>query len=400
MAYSVTNLKADLAGILHGTTLNQITNLDGLIYRGARQVLLDVDPQETKRILPLASAIYSNIYDYPIPVDLKGNKVIDIRPQVDRQQSDYYAQSYSRGFDISKESLNQQFNIDFNGGVKTIRIANNSLVPGVVLNQCDSTTDNGTWTAGGTASNLSVDNVNFVSAGSSLKFDMTTGTGWLENSTMSAQNISSWLNQANTFLYTYIQTASTLTSVSLRWGSSNADYYEKTATLTQTNTAFADGWNLLSLPWLGASVTGTPDPTAISYLRVSWVSTGNQTGMHLDNIITQLGTILEIVYYSKYMFKNISSGAWQETVTDDSNTINLDTESYNLLLYQVAYLAAQQQQGYSATNFDGPYWQKFYADNLTRYRAMYKSEVQKPQQPWYSVTKPGYTKYINWRMPY
>jgi hypothetical protein len=394
--YSVTNCKADLSGILHGTSLNQITNIDGLIYRAARQVLLDVDPQETKRILPLASSIYSKVYDYPLPVDLKGNKVIDIRPQVSRYTSDSFSQAYGKPFDLTKDSLTQQFNINFDTGLKTIRIADESLISGVVLDSVDSTTG---WSAGGTASNLAIDNVNYVSGSSSLKFDLASGTGWLENSTINSLDLNSWLNQANQFLYTYLQTATGITSVSLRWGTDSSNYYEQTAIVTQENTAFQDGWNLISLPWLNATVVGSPDPTDITYLRVTWVATSAQTGMRLDNIICRLGTILEIVYYSKYMFRDASTGAWQETITDDSNIINLDTESYNLLLYQIAYLAAQQQQGYDSTKFDGPYFQNFYATTLNRYRAMYKSEIIKPQQLYYNLRQPGYGRFTtrrNW----
>ena len=58
MAYNVLTLKADLSGILHGTTLNEITNITGVINRSGHQVLLDIDPQETKRILPFANPIY------------------------------------------------------------------------------------------------------------------------------------------------------------------------------------------------------------------------------------------------------------------------------------------------------------------------------------------------------
>lgn len=398
MSYSVTNLKSEIAAMIHGTTINKVTNINGLIYRAARQLLLDLDPQEMKRTQALTSAIYSQVYDYSLPDDLKGNKVIDIKPQVNRNDSDVFNQSYSQQFDISKTGLLNQFNIDFNKGVKTIRIADNSLTPGVVLNEADSTTSNGTWTAGGTASGLTTDNVNYVSGGSSLQFNMTAGTGYLENSTISSTNINSWLNQGNLFLYTYLPTASTVTSVTLRWGSSSSNYYTQTATVNQSGNSFINGWNLLSFPWSTATTVGSPDATKITYLRVSWVSTGAQTAMRLDNIVARLGSIFNIMYYSKYLFKDATTGGWQETITDDSNIINLDTESYNLLVYQCGIHLAQQLQGLDAMFYDGNYFQSHYSDALARYRNMYKSEVQKPEQAWYPVKKPGYTRYVNWRL--
>jgi hypothetical protein len=396
---NVTGLKSELQAMIHGTTLNQVVNMNGLIYRAARQLLLDLDPQEMKRISPLASAIYDSVYDYPIPVDVKGNKVIDIRPQVSRNLSDNFLQTYGKPFDLTKTSLVDQFTVNFNSGLKTIRIADSGLVPGVVLSNADSITSNGTWTTGGTASNLTADNVNHVSGSASLKFDLGIGTGYLENSTINSQNLSAWINQAVQFLYTYMQTASGISSVELRWGSSSANYYKQTTIVTQQNTAFQNGWNLLSLPWLNATVVGSPDSTKITYLRISWVATSVQTGMRLDNIMTSLGTILEMVYYSSYLFKDAVTGAWQETITDDSNVINLATESYNLLIYQCGIHLAQQLQGLDAMFYDGNYFLQHYMDALGRYRNQFKSEIQKPINTYYAMRKPGFGKYVSWRNP-
>ena len=397
--YNVTALKGEIQAFIHGTTLNQVVNVDGLIYRAARQLVLDVDPQEMKRIKPLASAIYDRVYDYPIPDDVKGNKVIDIRPQANRNASDSFLQTYSKPFDLSKDSLLNQFNIDFNSGVKTIRIADSGLVPGVVVNDADSIDSNGLWVTGGTASNIAIDNINYVSGGASLKFDATTGAAYLENSTMDAQDLSAWKNQGHFFLWVYMPTAIDFTNVKLRWGSDSSNYYEQTVTVNQQGNAFVDGWNLLDFPWLNAVQTLTPIDTAINYLRLTCNVTAAQTAIRLDNIVFRLGTILEIVYYSKFLFKDAITGGWQETITDDSNIINLDTESYNLLVYQVGIHLAQQLQGLDAMFYDGNYFQGHYSDALGRYRQMYKSEIQKPEQQYYSMNRPGYSKYMtrrNW----
>lgn len=408
MSYSVTQLKADLTGALHGTTLNQITGLDNLIYRAARQVLLDVDPQETKRIVPFANPIFSNVYDYAVPSDLKGNKVIDIRPQVNRQLRDVFTQTYNQVFDTTKVLNNQnQFTILYNTGVKTIRIDAPYLPPGITINTADSITGNGTWVVGGTASNLTVDNVNYASGAGALKFDLAAGApgsvGFLENSTMSAVDLTDHLNQATEFLYSSFPTASNFTDVKLRWGTDAANYYELTFTTTFEATTFQNGFNLLGSPWLGATVVGAPTVSSIAYVRVSWTYDGTaQTGVRLDNIVSRLGSILELEYYSKFLFSDAASGAFHETVTDDSNIINLDTESYNLLFFQVAYLASQQQQGKNALQYDGQFTQKGYQDVLKRYQAMYKSEVQKPRQVYYKQPNPAYTQWIsgnNWPSP-
>ena len=398
--YSITNLKSDLTSVLHGTTTNQIVNLNGLIYRAARQVLMDVDPQETKRIVPITGPVFNEVNSYAVPNDLKGNRVVDIRPQVNRQIDEVWLQSYNQAFDLAKvQTVQDLFTIQFNTSVKTIQIAAPTLPVGVILNSCDSISGSGTWAVGGDANSLTVDNQNFVAQSGSLQFNLSgsTGVGYLECTGMVPLNISTQLNQATEFLYTYLPTASQFTNVKFRWGSDASDYYERTITVTQENTVFQNGWNLLSAPWLGASVVGSPNPASITYLRVTWdYQVGQaQTAVRLDNIVSRMGLILNMEYYSKFMFRDAITNAFQETVTDDSNLINLDTETYNLLFNQVAYLASQQQQGLDAAFHDGPFFQQAYADCLAKYRAMYKSELQKPMSTYYYQPQQGnYNRYI------
>lgn len=398
--YNITQLKNDLAGVLHGTKLNQITNLDGLINRAARQVLFDIDPQETKRLVEITGPIFDSVWDYPIPVDLKGNRVIDIRPQVDRNQGDILIQQYNQDFDVNKQWDQNSFTIQFNSSVKTIRINDAGLPAGIILNQVSSITDNGTWTVGGGASNLRVDNQNYVTGGGALTVDLLAGSpsGFIETSDMQPQDLSDHLNQATEFLYSYFPTASSISSVELRWGSSAADYYSSTASVTQMNTVFQNGWNLLSYLWSSATVTGAPDPSSITYLRVTWnYDMTLQTGVKANNLVSRMGRFMEMEYYSKFLFRDSTTGAYQETVTADTNLVNLDTESFNLLFNYVAYLAAQQQQGANALRNDAPMFQQLYLTGIDRYKAMYKSEVQKPRQTYYQQPNSSYSRYLGTR---
>lgn len=403
MSYSVQTAKNDLQGVLHGTTLNQITNLNGVFNRAARQLLLDVDPQETKRTLEFVNPIFNSVFDYPIAPDVKGNKVIDLLPQVRRLPSDIWSQAYNQAFDVVKSnifSLANMFTMNFNTGIKTLRINAPFLNAPIIVNQIESITSNGTWAAGGTASNLAVNNSNFVQGAGSLQFDVTTGAGYLENSTMTAVNLSTYLNQSSLFTYVYVPTGSQLTSVELRFGSSAANYYALTVTQNQQATAFVNGWNLCQFPWASMSVVGSPNSSAITYSRITLNMTGGtNTACKLNGLDSILGTILSYEYYSKYMFRDASTGAFQETVTDDSNLINLDTESYNLLFNLVAYFAVQQQQGLDANFYDGNFFGTQYQEGLTKYKAMYKSEVQKPQSIYYKQGNNNYGRFIGRNLP-
>lgn len=401
MAYSIQNLKVDLQGILHGTTNNQIQNEDGVINRAAREVLLDVDPQETKRTVEFVGPIFNTVFDYPLAADVKGNKIIDILPQVQRIPQDVWTQAYNQAFDVAKQnlfSLKNMFTINFNTSLKTIRIDTPFLNPPQILNQIEAIADNGTWAAGGTAASLAVNNTNFAQGSGSLQFNVTTGAAYIENSTMTSLDLSTVVNQSYLFVWVYVPTGATLTSVNLRFGSSAANYYTLTVTQTQQGTAFVSGWNLCQFPWASTSTTGSPNSAAINYARITLNVTGTMTGCLVNGLNSILGTILSYEYYSKYLFRNASTGAYQETVLDDSDLINLDTESYNLLTYKVAELAVQQQQGLDASFYDGPFFANKYQAALLRYKSMYKSELQKPQSSYYQTPDTTYNRFFGgWR---
>lgn len=397
MSYSILNLKSDLQGVLHGTTINQITGINTLISRAARQLILDCDPMETKRISPISGTVFNEVWDYSVPVDLKGDKVIDLFPQVNRYPTDLWGQVYNQFFDRTKGlpwSVDM-FTILFNSSLKSMRINAPFLLPPITLDTCDAI---GNWTASGGATGLTLDNVNYVSTAGSLRFNLSAGqsSGTLSETLTSPIDLSAHLNQSTLFIYTYLPTPSAVSSVILKWGTDSSDYYQVTATTTQQLTAFQTGWNLLPFPWLGATVVGSPNPSQINYLSVTWnYNSTLQTAVRLDNINSNLGSILNIEYYSKYLFRDAITGSYQETVTDDSNLVNLDTDSYNLLMFLSAHYCMQQQQGLDALFYDGSFFQEKYNSALTRYMALYKSEIQTPQSVYYKMNKGGYGLFGN-----
>ena len=394
----VGTMKQELEAVLHGTTLNQIKNVDGIFNRAARQILLDVDPQETLRILPLGTPIYDMVFDYPAPPDLKGNKVVDIRPQVNRQTYQSFDQGYNKQFDISKSNTNVPgFTVNFNTSIKSLRIANPYINTGIVIDTATQPTGaNGTWTTGGDATAITTDLINWVVPPSSVSFSLNASgsVGYVENSTLEAVNLSAQQGQGTLFYYVYLPIAANFTNVKLRWGSSSSNYWEGTSTLTQQNTAFQNGWNLIAFPWSGATQTGTPNSAAITYMRVSFTYNGTaMVGAKINNFVSRLGQIFQLEYYSKFIFRDAVTGAFQETVTDDSNLINLDTETYNLYFWQLAWMSVQQMLGQDAV-YDNNYFGQKYADALGRYKAMYKSQITLPKSTYYNQPVTGYDQFL------
>lgn len=398
--YSINDLQNDIAGAIHGTTINQITNPFGIYNRAARDVLAQVDPMETKKTLATAGPIFNGVWDYPIPADFKGNKLIDLSPPYLRDPSQVWQQDYNQAFDLNKNgSLSfNDFTIVNNNYQKYLRINAPTLPQGITLNTCDDINADGTWTTAGTATNLQTNNQNFVSNAGSLSFNLNAGsppqTGSLVNSTMSLKDLTNHLNQSTLFLYTYLPSGSAITNVTLRWGTDASDYYQVTTTQTQQGYTFQTGWNLLAFPWLGATVVGSPNPASINYLQVSWTYNGTlQTGVLLDTIQSVLGQYLSLEYYSKFLFRDAVTGTFQETVTSNTNLVNLDVDSYQIFFNRVMCLVCQQSQGLDAMFSDGPFFKGEYEAAVQKYRLTYKSEVQKPRSSYYTPNKGGYSQY-------
>lgn len=388
--YNITKLSSDLSGILHGTTTNQITNYYGLISRAASKFLLDIDTNESIRKVPFPSVIYNDVYDYPLPPDVKGNKLIDIQPQIDRTTLDIWTQAYIQQFDVTKQTSQlNDFNVMYNSGVKTIRINAPYLPVPIPLNNASEISSNGTWTVGGDANNLTQNNVNFVATPASLQFDLSgaTGIGYLEVSDMQAIDLSEFINQTVEFLYTSLPTGIDFNSIGFRFGSSATDYYENTAVVNQQNTDFINGWNLIAEPWLGSTVVGSPNSASITYLRVTWnYDIGSpQTAVLLNNIVANLGRILNVVYYSNYMFSDPITGAYKNAVTSNDDLINLEQDAYDIFFNLVAYYAGQQQQGLDAQFYDANFFLMQYREGIARYKLMYPSQQQKAQTVYYKV---------------
>jgi len=77
-----TNISSMVSGIVSDTDQNTILN------RAVREVLSDIDMRSMKRKTYLVPNLFSDIYDYAAPSDLKDTGIIDVRPQINRGRHD------------------------------------------------------------------------------------------------------------------------------------------------------------------------------------------------------------------------------------------------------------------------------------------------------------------------
>lgn len=389
MSYLFSDLKVDLQRKIHGKSLVKISGPEELAYEAARNVLLMIDPHETRRVAYVENGLYEDIYRYVTPADIKGDKIIDIRPQTDRGYSDKFSHVFEKEFDMNRNDFS--YDVVMESGVKYLT-ASRGVGYRYVLNTLNSITGNGAWSVtNGTG--LIADTLTKFQGQSSLRFTSSATGSYIENSTMTSVDISNIKNIGALFVPIFIPSGATITSLSLRWGSSSSNYYTQTATSAHDATTFKQGWNIVRFDWAGATPTGTPVDTAINYLRLTLNYTGTPlSSFYVDQITANLARLYEIVYYSKYLFRSIA-GVWKEKPTADDDIINLDTESYNLLLYETVFLAAQEIQG-EDSSFDVAFFEKQRDRVFKEYKAQHKSEVIKQSQQYYSM--PGKRKSMNY----
>ncbi len=399
MSYNITTVLNDLSGVVHGTQITKVPNPYGLLNRTARAILLDVDPKETQRIVPLASQVFNDVFDYALPVDVKGDRIIDLFLPAGRNPGEIFTQGYATNFDANKSiSFDNKTYIQWNTGIKTFRIEAPFLTSPVVLTDTGSLTS---WSVTAGAQNLTLDTQNNPAGSGALKFDLAAGsaTGSVQISALTPVDLTGKVNIDSLFFWVYLPTGASITSLNLKWGSDyTANYYTYTATTNQQGLAFQNGWNLIQMPWASATKVGSPTVTAYDsiQLTVAYNST-LQTGVEFCNVTSNTGSIFNLQYYSKYLFRDPTTNAFQETVidvTDNNKILNLDTESYNLFFNKAAYFVAQTLQGADAA-YDVDYWEKEYANALIRYRAMNPSEAMIKGEPYYQLRRGGYSRFLN-----
>jgi hypothetical protein len=175
-----------------------------------------------------------------------------------------------------------------------------------------------------------------------------------------------------------------ITNATFIWGDDlTSNYWSDTITAPQYDD-FVVGWNLLRFDWNGATKTGTPDSSKVKAIKLSITYDGSaDTDYRLDKIIVPRGTIYEVEYYSKYLFKT-SAGVWKEECDGLTDEIVLDLEGYNILLYKVLELISPQVFAEEAS-FDYSLYDKKYLTSKFRYQQKYRSEVRQPRTYYYKI---------------
>jgi hypothetical protein len=395
---TIDDVKANLSGLLHGSSSDDLDEIELLLERSANTLLAKIDPVETIRLAALSQTIHDDVYNYALPADYK--KLIDLIPQDDRDSWDKATRNLAGEFDLNKAIRNKVVSIEGDAGSKIIRINWRSR-KGKVLHTMNSVTDNGIWSAVTGASNIQADSIFKKSGSASIRFDITASGGGIQNSSMSAIDMTDEDEVADVFVWVYLPAVSNLTSITGVWGDAltalSGGFWTSVAQTTQADgTTFKIGWNLIKFSWATATETSTCNPAAIDSFKITFTTTGAISKIRVDNIVFSIGRNFDIKYYSKYLLKS-SAGAWLSRTTNDTDVVVLDNDAIEIYNLENLIQAAQQMEN---DDFDIVWAQQRLNGNggspdpeerrglYAKYRGEYPSQSKKATAS-YTGRKPG-----------
>ena len=274
---TIGQVKTILDRKLVGASIDEIEGITDytLFKEAASNLLNEINPAETVRHTQIS--VFGTVYDYAPPVDTK--EIVDIRPQSQRSVVDNPTRRYSEDFDINKNYNN--FTLEWRDASKVLRYSKN-IGNTTGIHTMESLTANGTWD--GTAANLAVSTFNPYKGSGSISADFDTGE-YIENDDMTKIDLSDHRLLSTIFLSIYLPTASSLTSISLRFGSSTTAYWTQTASAPQFG-SFHNGWNLVPFSWITATETGTVDEDNMDYIRATLTLSASMSGIKIDDIFS------------------------------------------------------------------------------------------------------------------
>ena len=329
------------------------------INAGVRETFQEIDLRSAKRKSALSPNLFDDIYDYNCPSDLKGQKVIDIIPQISRTSDLEWNLTTPEEFDRRKEIDKTMFTVWDNDFVRRLRI---SLVvddsdTNLTIAELDSlSSGGGTWALFGDGENLTQDLDNFVKGNGSINWDISSAggtTAGIQNTGLDSFDLTDYVSAGSIFIWVYITDKTNITNFILRVGSSGSAYKTKTVTTNNEGTSFYNGWNLLRFDLFTSSTVGSPDMSACVFAAIYMTKDAakvSETDYRFDWLVVKRGKIHDVLYYTKYAWQTTSTLAYKENATAISDYIVADTEEFDIITTKCAEKAAQELRDYPLVN--------------------------------------------------
>lgn len=364
--YTRAFLKGRLNAGLKGK-MGMLINVDDTINEAVRMVYSDVDFRSAKRASSVPPNLFSEIYTYPAPIDLKGQSIVDIRPQVRRIRQSEFKLTTPEQFDRYKG--------DFYCAVTAEDYFPKLLISApikdesIVISTLDSlTAGGGTWTAVGGAINLTANNDDYVNGSGSIYYDIgpsVATTAGFENTSLNSFDFTPYLSK-QVFHYVYISNPESIYGFTLKIGSSNSDYLYIQVSSTNEGNVFIAGWNLLRFDIIDSTVVGSPDYTNCTYASVVMdkdVLKVDDYGYRGDHIWAKKGERYTIVYYSKYPWIDSNGNYAQDSITDEDFVV-ADVDEIDMIIQKLIEIGCAEVEELGREQLAGQKYLSLKADYL------------------------------------
>lgn len=344
MTETVANLRDSVSGMLQGLNLNNVKNLNTALERVARQTctLLDIPETTCKENL----VIYDGVTDYPAASNMFGTSIVDLRPQgTTRYIGDTVQKMPGEQFDREKNWVGSETDVtvEYDNGAGIVRIVTPYPTPRIELDSMTQTTG---WVASGTANSLTTDSTVIWQSPSSLRFNISAAGTAVLAKTIPQVDLTSYLGVGVAFLAFRVTAAVPLTSVTLKIGSDNANYYVVTVT-TGFVKGFTDNeWMLTAgFDLANATKVGSPVITKMDYVELDILTSGAISNMWVGDLWIALPYPAQLLYKNCAIFIPSGSSIPQSSITAITDTLTLTDEAYSIYEVQCAIEVAQQQGG-------------------------------------------------------
>jgi hypothetical protein len=368
---------------------NAASQLDtvGVMNFAVREVLRDLDIRSSKRLSPVVD-LFDDVYDTTCPPDIKGQKIIDVVPQVNRSSDFEVVLTTAEEFDRRKTFDKTLVAFNDHDLLRKLRVALLVNSQQFTVSDLDTTTSGGgTWIPYDDGQNIRPDTQNYVEGNASLLWDIGaggTGHGGIQNVGLNAFDLTPYILAGSLFAWVYIQQTTNLTSFTVNIGSGTSNYYTFTVTQTNEGNAFSIGWNLLRFDFVNATTVGSPTITATTYLAIYENSSPAITASPMwrfDGIIVELGVLNQILYYTKYLWLDSSTQAYKENSTAGGDYLVCDTEEFNLFALRGKMESDRRLRDWNAYTID----QEMYNSAKASYLEGYFSEAKSLTQTYYDL---------------
>lgn len=279
MSITINEIQTNLNTYLGDTSTDRISAAERLQAITESVIWLQEETQNDHTIDTYTLNYFDTVHSYKVTTAVADLlQSADLRRSEDLQTYSFankssreLADEIGQGFDESSFSIERR---DRNAYLK---INHWSRYTAQVISDFEATSDGGgTWAVDSTnsdATNLTVDNAEFIHGNGSLNFDITVSQSGnnratLTNSTLTSLDLTDYNDLASWIMGVYIPDVTYITSVTLFWGSSSTAYWSLTSTTDINGNAFVNGWNTVKFDWASSTKTSTPSVSAVTYMRI------------------------------------------------------------------------------------------------------------------------------------